>query len=130
MELLLNLVWALVVALAFTGWLVLRPRDRKRALLGLGALLCICVLLLPVISASDDLYGQVFTTEDGYALKRFTQHSTPDHGTGTAVLLCFIVAALSVQVRREWLPTRRSRLLKTANLLIEDLLGRAPPLTA
>jgi hypothetical protein len=66
MELLLNLLW-LVVAVGLTGFLL--RHQRTRALrphwgIVLAATLFIVVLLFPAISASDDLYGELFLSED------------------------------------------------------------------
>ena len=70
MELLLNLIW-LVLALG-SLWAYLRAftRDRRQFLLGLGALLCILVLLLPAISITDDLHLDAVAVEDSSAVKR------------------------------------------------------------
>ncbi len=66
MELFLNLLW-FVVAAVLTGFLLRHQRTRTSHLhwgIVLAATLFIVVLLFPAISASDDLYGELFLSED------------------------------------------------------------------
>jgi hypothetical protein len=66
MELFLNLFW-FVLAGGLTGFLLCHQRTRaSRPPWGsvLAAALFIAVLLFPAISASDDLYGELFLSED------------------------------------------------------------------
>jgi hypothetical protein len=66
MELFLNLLW-FVVAAVLTGFLLRHQCTRTSHLhwgTVLAATLFIVVLLFPAISASDDLYGELFLSED------------------------------------------------------------------
>jgi hypothetical protein len=66
MELLLNLLWCAIAA-GLTGFLICHQRTRAfRPHWGLmlAATLFIVVLLFPAISASDDLYHEMFLSED------------------------------------------------------------------
>lgn len=76
MELLLNLIWIALAAGAFVAFL--RARRGSSAGISFGrsllALACICLLLFPIISASDDLHPTQALLED--AMKR-VQRATP-----------------------------------------------------
>ncbi len=66
MELILNLIW-FAVASSLTGFLIRHQGTRAFHLRWgtvLAACLFIAVLLFPAISASDDLYGELFVSED------------------------------------------------------------------
>ncbi len=66
MELFLNLLW-LVVAVGLTGFVLRHQSTRARRPhwgIVMAATLFVVVLLFPVISASDDLYGELFLSED------------------------------------------------------------------
>jgi hypothetical protein len=66
MELFLNLLW-FAVAVGLMGFLLRHQRTRASRLHWgsvLVATLFIVVLLFPAISASDDLYGELFLSED------------------------------------------------------------------
>jgi hypothetical protein len=66
MELFLNLLW-FAVAVGLMGFLLRHQRTRASKLPWgsvLVATLFIVVLLFPAISASDDLYGELFLSED------------------------------------------------------------------
>ena len=66
MELLLNLVW-LVVGLCVSGMAFRRAKreasSKQRWLLGVAAL-CLCVVLFPAISMTDDLQQVIFASEE------------------------------------------------------------------
>lgn len=72
MELLLNLVWLAIAATAFFSWARWRRISSSRAvppmLRGLLVVSCILLLLLPVISITDDL-GQMPTLAEGNRLQ-------------------------------------------------------------
>jgi hypothetical protein len=80
MELLLNLLW-FVVASVLTGFLLRHQRTRStRPHWGsvLAATLFIVVLLFPAISASDDLYGELFLSEDASRRTLNVAHGHPN----------------------------------------------------
>jgi hypothetical protein len=64
MEILLNVLWFLIAAGSFFAYIWLTPIDRRHWRLGFVTLVCICILLLPVISITDDLNSEAFTIED------------------------------------------------------------------
>lgn len=64
METLLNVLWFLIAAGSSVAYIWLPPIDRRRWRLGFVGLVCICILLLPVISITDDLNSETFTVED------------------------------------------------------------------
>ena len=79
MEVLLNLCWLLLIGLAFGFW-VHHRRDSKSLRLAL-ALACLCVLLFPVISATDDLHAMRQEAEEFSSAKK-TLHQSSNHGPG------------------------------------------------
>jgi hypothetical protein len=64
MEALLNIVWFLIPAGAVVASIWRAPSDRRHFLLQWVALLCVSVLLLPIISITDDLHSETFVVED------------------------------------------------------------------
>jgi hypothetical protein len=72
MELLLNLVWALIAALMFVWWSLAGCRTTRtwRFVAGMLTLLCVALLLFPVISMTDDLNPSMMYAEDANAIKR------------------------------------------------------------
>jgi hypothetical protein len=78
-EVLLNLCWLLLIGLAFGFW-VRHRRDSKSLRLAL-ALACLCVLLFPVISATDDLHAMRQEAEEFGSAKK-TLHQSSSHGPG------------------------------------------------
>jgi hypothetical protein len=134
MELLLNLLWALVAALAIGAVALERCGSRpsihashRNALL---AVACAVVLLFPIVSASDDLHSVQALSED--AIKRVQpsvaqlQQIKAARDASflfllTAILLLFVPLSLEwhhCSPPKVWLQHRRTLLLD----------GRAPPL--
>ena len=64
MEALLNIAWFLIGAGALAARIWLAPKNRRDFVLQLVALLCVSVLLLPIISITDDLQAETFVVED------------------------------------------------------------------
>jgi hypothetical protein len=94
LEHLLNLVWVLAVAavvLATRGQA--HPVSRGR-LLGLGAFLCISMLLFPVISASDDLHP-------GFDLSDDAAWRHEKRGPGVVALIALMLACVLALPRPE-----------------------------
>ena len=75
MELFLNLVWLAIAAGALLSYLYERIAHRKPIHLGLAALACALVFLLPAISITDDLHVTAFSVEDASLGKRLVQGS-------------------------------------------------------
>jgi hypothetical protein len=93
MELFLNLLW-LVVAGGLTGFLLRHQRTRAlRPHWGvvLAATLFMVVLLFPVISASDDLYGELFLSEDASRRAQNVSSAQPDRVAPVVALLSSIL---------------------------------------
>ncbi len=87
MEQLLNLVWLAAVA----GIVLMIHRQGHRVsrgrLLGLGAVLCIAMLLFPVISASDDLHP-------GFDLSDDAAWRHEKRGPGVVALIALVLACI------------------------------------
>lgn len=132
MELLLNALWLVIAASVFAAWLRVSPSNRKHFLLGLVALFCLLVLLLPAVSITDDLHLQNVAVEDASLAKRVTKASVyadrlaPLFSTGIAlVALWFAVSRIKRFFRDETSAPDRSH-----SLLSRLVLGRAPPAVA
>lgn len=131
MELLLNLIWALLALGAFFVLLGSRHSSVRRLrvpyLNALIALSCIVWLLFPVVSASDDLHPTQAVVED--ATRRVQQsvaavhQLTPSISILPSLLASFLLAALIVLA--PWRLTQFApRLLEAAHI---PLAGRGPP---
>lgn len=72
MELLLNLIWAVISAAALLAWICRRRNSSSdvlpEMLRGVVVVVCILVLLFPVISISDDL-SQTLSMAEGNRLQ-------------------------------------------------------------
>ncbi len=72
MELLLNFVWLALAMAALAIWVVAPVSGsgrRREFYCGIIILACVMVLLFPVISANDDLWGAQLAIEDSPAAK-------------------------------------------------------------
>ena len=72
MELLLNLFWLLLTALALGRW---GRQNASRSPAHLIALICLLALLFPVISATDDLHAMRPEMEDSISNRRALKHA-------------------------------------------------------
>ncbi len=99
MEVLLNLVWALLTASLFVWWALAARRTTClwRLLTGLLSVLCVALLLFPVISMTDDLNPSMAYAEDANAVKRMARSAAPAHQQVTPNALSAIASA-SLQV--------------------------------
>jgi hypothetical protein len=132
MELLLNLVWLAVVIAIGAVWARRWPaRNGRERWLSLGALLCAAVLLLPVISVTDDLHLQTFVVEDSNSTKRLVSGIAHQNPVAPVIWLAMVLAAV-------WCVTPRSIGWRSADRLSETyrsplfnrpVLGRAPPIS-
>jgi hypothetical protein len=129
MELLLNLLWFAIAAIALLLHLRTPAADRRKFRLGLGALLCLLTLLLPAISITDDLHFTALAIEDSSATKRLANpasHANPvSHVVGLGVsLLAILFAAL----RGFTWHSSESSFRPCANpQFSRPVFGRAPP---
>ena len=100
MELLSNLVWMVVAIVLWIAWFAHRRRARTEFLrFGIaGQLVALCVLtliLLPVISVSDDLQASHNPAEVERACVRSDQHLlSPDAPSPTPAALVVVAACL------------------------------------
>jgi hypothetical protein len=65
----LNLAWALLAAAMFMFWLRYRPSHKAGSSMQVAALTVCILILLPVISISDDLMAAQFTAETDTSLR-------------------------------------------------------------
>lgn len=77
MELFLNLLWLAIASGSLFTYVSRRAPSRDRFHLGLGALACALVFLLPAISITDDLHVNAIAVEDGSLSKRLIHRSAP-----------------------------------------------------
>jgi hypothetical protein len=127
MELFLNAAWVVVCAVGIIGLGQRRSGWRLQKLF-LGALFCAAVTLFPVISASDDIHSPPFMIEDS----RSTKHLVSATSAGaTSVVLCFGRSGPALLfgglARYCWPVIETSSSFLQSPLLIQDVLGRAPP---
>jgi hypothetical protein len=132
-ELLLNILWCTLVgaALAYLVRAHYAAPDRRRLLLGLGALLCAAALLFPAISITDDLHFDAFVVEDSNATKRLVSAIT--HASPVLDLAWFGflgIALYSLLRRRNWRAANFVSSCYANPSLIPPLSGRAPPAKA
>jgi hypothetical protein len=130
MELFLNLAWlTVVIAIGAVSVRCWPARNRRARWLSLGALLCAGVLLLPVISVTDDLHPQAFVVEDSNSTKRLASGITHDNPVVPAVWLAMVLAALGcVAVRSvSWRFADQFSEPYRSPLFNRLILGRAPP---
>lgn len=129
MELLLNLLWAVLAGTAISAFLSSAPAQRKQFLLALAALCCALLLLFPSISVSDDLHFQAFVSEDSNPSKRLVNaaHINVEHFTSILFILGAVLTALFRVIGFIRIATAARYLV---SLLDRPILGRAPPLSS
>ena len=129
MENLLNLCWGVLALAALVDWRCQATRAR-RSTPQLVALLCVLALMLPVISATDDLHPTAQAIEDSSkrtqqawaAMESVTTHIK--YGSPPAVL---VLAPMTVPYAGsvEWLRPPAAPSLQAGSTL--SGLWRAPP---
>lgn len=127
MELLLNVVWAILAGTAISAFLVSMSARRKQFFLAFSALCCALLLLFPCISVSDDLHFQAFVSEDSNPNKKLvkTAHISVEHFTTILFVFSALLASLFRVTGLIRIATAAPYLL---SLLERPILGRAPPL--
>lgn len=125
-EFLLNTLWLLVSASLLSSLSRLHLGSRTRLAQAFIALACICVLLFPVVSATDDLCAGQFVAEDNSTIKKFTAFSRAVNLHST----CFAAhTASQFRSAPEWgsfgILTPAST--KVITMLAPSVDGRAPP---
>ena len=114
MELFLNLLW-FIVAAGLTGFLICHQRGRVPHLHWgsvLAATLFISVLLFPAISASDDLNGQLFLSEDA-SRRSLSLISAHIDLAPTVALVSFLLFRPSLGV-----PHYSGRIVESSSLIV------------
>jgi hypothetical protein len=129
-ELLLNLTWLAIAIAAVAAYLRPHRGERRDFLLGLGALFCVLVLLLPAISITDDLHFEAFAVEDSSTNKRLANAVAHANPASLFVWLAVSVLAMlsGALSRRTW--WRRSEISfdpRPDSPFHSAILGRAPP---
>jgi uncharacterized membrane protein YbjE (DUF340 family) len=129
MELLLNVVWAILAGTAVSAFLGSAPARRKQFLLAFGALCCALLLLFPSISVSDDLHFQAFVSEDSNPSKKLVNaaHVSVEHFTSILFVLSALLAGLFRVIGFIRIATACPSL---SSLLERPIHGRAPPTAA
>jgi hypothetical protein len=129
MELLLNLIWLVLALGSLRAYLRASARDRRQFLLGLGALLCALMLLLPAISITDDLHVDFFAVEDSSATKRAMSQVVHSLPLWCAVWIGTSLLALlfAVSRRKHWHPLLGLLLCVISSDFPRFIATRAPP---
>jgi hypothetical protein len=133
-ELLLNLVWAIIALVVLSAFWLQRKQQCQRAiprLISLVAVVTALLIIFPVISIDDDLYPVIGSLED--SAKRTLQapvsfhHSQDAPATTllTAILLLQSLLAL-VRLQDRLDETTTARFLEWARMPRD---GRSPPLS-
>jgi len=128
-ELLLNSLWLAIAAATLLSWLRALPTRRSQVLLGLGALSCVLILLLPAVSITDDLHLEKVAVEDARWAKRLSDtvplsaHLYPPFWSRLALL-----ASLFAVLRQpQWLANENSTPEYLSPLCSRSAHDRAPP---
>ncbi len=103
MELLLNLTW-LLLSFACAFAVVKHARrgsESPRLWVVLTAVLCFIVLLFPVISMTDDLHAELYTSEDP-GKRRVIADQLQHHAVIVVALATLLPTLLIVTVRSSW----------------------------
>jgi hypothetical protein len=135
MELLLNLIWLWLAALAFFWFLRRRGVSGQLAPVScrksVWALVCVVVLLFPVISASDDLHPSQVMLED--ASRRVHLAVAPPHLLSASPPLSILPTLLALYLTFALAIFLLWRSLPQVKLALDGVIvtsaGRAPPLS-
>src|ERR1700745_3154053 len=132
MEAVLNIVWLLIATVTFVATIWLSPRDRRHLPPQLVALLFVLVLLLPIISISDDLQAETFVVEQPAAKDFITKRTMSGAAYSSRTIpklgIAIVPAPLSAMLR--WTSWRSSEETFDSSLdspALRLTLGPAPP---
>jgi hypothetical protein len=127
MELFLNLAWAGLSASMLCLWLRFAPRTESDRRIQFVALAMVILILLPVISMTDDLQAARNPAEIDTCLRRDHEWSSP-HSLVPAVALLplLLFASLDFRVRRVALPGRQA-IVTPDNPFLTPIENRPPP---
>jgi len=136
MELLLNTFWLVIAAGALGIWICRWRRGAKRRDLHLQlfALGCVLVLLVPVISATDDLHATTLAVEASGFSRKILKSITPSGASARTRLrvlpLVPLLALLSAPIRSLVGTATEQRFLLSLTVFIHPVDSRAPPSAA
>lgn len=108
MEIFFNLLWVGVTVVLGAAWLAARQRGTKSLLPSLGvqltALVVLALILLPVISLTDDLQASITLAETEHVARRGGTHPSPDqrlHPLPVALTLLVVIPRIPPPTVRE-----------------------------
>ena len=136
MELLLNTFWLVIAAGALGVWIRRWRRGAKRQDLPLQlfALGCVLVLLLPVISVTDDLHATTLAVEASGLSRKILKSITPNGASARTRLrvlpLVPLLALFSAPIRKLVGTSTEQRFLLSLTVFIYPVDSRAPPSAA
>jgi hypothetical protein len=136
MELLLNTFWLVIAAAALGIWIRQWRRGAKRRDLPLPlfALGCVLVLLLPVISATDDLHATPLAVEASGFSRKIPKCITPSGASARTRLrvlpLVPLLALFSAPILKLVGAATEQRFLLSLTVFIHPVDSRAPPSAA
>lgn len=127
MEIFLNLAWAALAVCMLCLWLRFAPRTGSDRRIQFVALAMIILILLPVISMTDDLQAARNPAEIDTCLRRDHDWSSPHSIVPAVALLPLLVfASLDFRVRRVPLPGRQP-IAAPVNPFLSPIESRPPP---
>lgn len=128
MELALNLVWMFTAVVLLGLWRRYAPRQGVKRLLQASALMALILILLPVVSVTDDLHFSALTAETELGQRR-EHHLAPLPPIHPAVLLATLPANLSLVFFAEPLRLVSSKRLPPPrpDVFPKSLANRPPP---
>lgn len=131
MELLLNAIWLMISVAPIAWWVRTHSfaSRRREFCLGVGAMLCVGMLLFPPISVSDDLHNDLLAAEDANSSKKMlvggphARVSLPCAGPPVAEAAAFLEMSCASQS----CPVLSFTPASNSSQSVRLLLGRAPP---
>jgi hypothetical protein len=133
-ELLLNLVWAIIALVVLSAFWLQRKQRSERAgarLIGLVAVVTVLIIVFPAISIDDDFYPVIGSLED--SAKRILQtpvsfHQYQDAPATTLLAAILLLQSLLALVRLQdrLVETTSAHFLECARMPRD---GRSPPLS-
>jgi hypothetical protein len=131
MELLLNAIWLVISAAPIAWWVRTHSfaSRRREFCLGVGAMLCVGMLLFPPISVSDDLHNDVFAAEDANSSKKMLVGGTHARASFPCAVppVAPVAAFLGMFCPTQSYPVLSFTLASNSSQFVRLLPGRAPP---